>query len=74
MASEHLPVNDEKRLGDLIMADIRRDPAFLEDAVLQEYIEQLWSPLVIAARRQGTSGPIWTAVLPGNPSSCATPA
>jgi beta-barrel assembly-enhancing protease len=56
-ASEHLAVNDEKRLGDLIMRDIRRDPAYLDDAVLQDYIEQLWSPLLAAARRQGQIGP-----------------
>lgn len=56
-ASEHLAVNDEKRLGDLIMGDIRRDPAYLDDAVLQAYIEQLWAPLLVAARRQGQIGP-----------------
>jgi beta-barrel assembly-enhancing protease len=56
-ASETLPVHDEKRIGEMIMRDIRRDPAFLDDAVLQDYIDQLWQPLVAVARRQGHVGP-----------------
>jgi predicted Zn-dependent protease len=55
-ASDDLDVNDERRLGEQIMADIRRDPAFLDDPVLQAYVEGLWSPLVSSARGLGHIG------------------
>lgn len=52
-ASADLDVNDERRLGEQIMLSVRRDPAYLDDPVLLDYVESLWRQLVAAARRQG---------------------
>jgi beta-barrel assembly-enhancing protease len=52
-AAEDFNVGTERRLGDQIMGEIRRDPDFLDDPVLQEYLQSLWQPLVAAARQRG---------------------
>ncbi|MBP6765330.1 MAG: M48 family metalloprotease [Rubrivivax sp.] len=52
-ASEDLNIGTERRLGEQIMREGRRDPAFLDDPVLVEYIQSLWLPLVDAARKLG---------------------
>jgi predicted Zn-dependent protease len=56
-ASDDLSVGSERRLGDQIMRDIRRDPDYLDDPVLLEYLQSLWDPLVTAARQRGDIGP-----------------
>ena len=38
------------------MREIRRDPDYLDDPVLLEYIESLWQPLVAQARANGNIG------------------
>ena len=43
----------ERRLGDRIATGIYRDPAWLDDAVLGDYLQALWQPLVEAALRRG---------------------
>ncbi|MFO1285155.1 MAG: hypothetical protein U1F49_00540 [Rubrivivax sp.] len=48
-----LSVGDEKRLGEQIMREARRDPALLDDPVLLAYVQSLWRPLVQAARARG---------------------
>lgn len=55
-ASDDLSVPAERRLGEQIMRELRRDPAFLDDPVLREYLEGLWRPLVEAAKRRGDIG------------------
>lgn len=52
-ASEDLPVGAERRLGGQIMAEIKRDPAYLDDPVLLDYVRSLWRPLLEAARERG---------------------
>jgi len=52
-ASEDLPVGAERRLGEQIMAEIKRDPAYLDDPVLLDYVHSLWRPLLEAARARG---------------------
>jgi predicted Zn-dependent protease len=52
-ASEDLSVGAERRIGEQIMREARRDPEFLDDPVLQEYLQSLFSPLVTAARQLG---------------------
>ena len=52
-ASADLSIGAERRLGDQIMREGRRDPAFLDDPVLQEYLQSLWDPLIVAARQLG---------------------
>jgi predicted Zn-dependent protease len=56
-ANEDLSVSAERRIGLEIMREARRDPALLDDAVLQAYLESLWQPLVAAARERGDIGP-----------------
>lgn len=55
-ASEDLSVNAERRIGLEIMREARRDPALLDDPVLQAYLETLWQPLLAAARARGDIG------------------
>ena len=52
-AAEDFNVSTERRLGDQIMGEIRRDPDYLDDPVLLEYLQSLWQPLVAAARQRG---------------------
>ena len=52
-ASDAFNLNQEKRIGEQIMREIRRDPAYLDDPQLQDYLQSLWAPLVRTARRQG---------------------
>ena len=49
-SSDDLDVAQEKRLGEAIMRDLRKDPDYLEDAVLQAYLDGLLAPLLQAAR------------------------
>lgn len=52
-ASQDLPIGTERRLGDQIMREARRDPEYLDDPVLLEYLQSIWTPLVAAARQVG---------------------
>jgi predicted Zn-dependent protease len=52
-ASDDLSVGNERRLGEQIMRDIRRDPDYLDDPVLLEYLQSIWQPLLAAARERG---------------------
>jgi predicted Zn-dependent protease len=56
-ASEDLPVSAERRLGEQIMREVKRDPAYLDDPVLLDYVRSLWHPLLQAARARGDIGP-----------------
>ncbi len=55
-ASDTLNEGAERRLGERIMQDIRRDPDYLDDPVLLDYLSSLWQPLVNAARERGDIG------------------
>ena len=37
-----LTTGDERRLGDSIVKELYRDPDYLDDPVLQEYVEGIW--------------------------------
>jgi predicted Zn-dependent protease len=52
-ASQDLSVADEKRIGEAILREARRDPDFLDDPVLLAYVQSLWRPLLAAARAGG---------------------
>jgi predicted Zn-dependent protease len=43
----------ERRLGDRIAASIYRDPDYIDDAVLSDYMQAIWRPLLAAARARG---------------------
>ena len=55
-ASEDLSPGMERQIGEQIMREIRRDPDYIEDPVLFEYLESLWQPLLAAARARGEIG------------------
>jgi predicted Zn-dependent protease len=52
-----MSVADERRLGDRIAAQIYRDPDYLDDPVLMEYLQSIWQPLMAAARARGDVAP-----------------
>ncbi|MDE2276280.1 MAG: hypothetical protein KGK09_08295, partial [Burkholderiales bacterium] len=52
-ASADLSISAERQLGDEIMREIMRDPAYLDDPVLTAYLKSVFRPLVAAARRLG---------------------
>lgn len=43
----------ERRLGDRIAREIYRDPDYLDDPLLVEYVQGLWQQLMVAARARG---------------------
>lgn len=43
----------EKRLGDRIAREMYRDPDYIDDPVLAEYVRGIWQPLLDAARARG---------------------
>ena len=55
-ASDEFNLSQEKRIGEQIMREIRRDPDYLDDPTLLGYLQQLWAPLVQAARANGNIG------------------
>jgi beta-barrel assembly-enhancing protease len=52
-----MPLGEERRLGDSIVRSIYRDPDYLDDATLSEYLQRLWQPLVAAAQASGDITP-----------------
>ena len=49
--------SDERRLGDRIAREIYRDPDYLDDPVLADYVQSIWQPLLAAARLRGDLSP-----------------
>ena len=43
----------ERRLGDRIARELYRDPDYVDDPVLVEYVQGIWQPLLAAARLRG---------------------
>ncbi|CAM4318498.1 M48 family metalloprotease [Comamonas aquatilis] len=64
-----ITTGDERRLGDSIVKELYRDPDYLDDPVLQEYVEGIWLHLQDAARKRGELSPeleerfAWTLLL-----------
>jgi beta-barrel assembly-enhancing protease len=56
-ASADLSISDERRIGDSVMREARRDPQYLDDPVLLEYLQQMWGALLAAGRAQGEITP-----------------
>ena len=52
-ASDDFNLGTERKLGDQIMREIRRDPDYIDDPLLLEYVQSLWQPLLVAARQRG---------------------
>ena len=47
----------ERRLGDRIARELYRDPDYLDDAILGDYVQGIWQPLLAAARARGELPP-----------------
>ena len=47
----------ERRLGDRIARELYRDPDYIDDPVLVEYVQQIWARLVAAAKARGEMTP-----------------
>lgn len=47
----------ERRLGDKIVRELYRDPDYIDDAVLAEYVQDIWQPLLASARARGDLQP-----------------
>lgn len=43
----------ERKLGDRIARELYRDPDYIDDAVLGDYVESIWQRLLTAARQRG---------------------
>ncbi|MDI1244097.1 MAG: peptidase M48, partial [Rhodoferax sp.] len=43
----------ERRLGDRIVRELYRDPDFVDDPVLSDYVQGVWQPLLKSARVRG---------------------
>ena len=46
-------LGEERQLGDAIMAQVWRDPDIIDDPVLLDYVQSLWTPLLSVARQRG---------------------
>ncbi|MBT2300819.1 M48 family metalloprotease [Variovorax paradoxus] len=59
----------ERRLGDQIARELYRDPDYIDDPVLVEYVQDIWQRLLAAARTRGDLTPelderfAWTVLL-----------
>jgi predicted Zn-dependent protease len=47
----------ERKLGDSIVRSLYRDPDYLDDPVMTDYVQSLWQPLLKAARVRGDLRP-----------------
>ena len=47
----------ERHLGDRIARELYRDPDYVDDAILMEYVQGIWQPLLAAARQRGELPP-----------------
>lgn len=48
-----ITLSAERKLGDRIARELYRDPDYLEDAILDEYLQNIWQPLVKGAQARG---------------------
>ncbi len=53
LGDAELSSSAERRLGDRIARELYRDPDYLDDPVLAEYVQAVWQPLLAAARARG---------------------
>ena len=52
-----MSLSAERRIGDHMARAIFRDPDYLDDPVLGDYLASLWRPLIEAAQRRGELSP-----------------
>jgi predicted Zn-dependent protease len=52
-----ITLSAERQLGDRIARELFRDPDYLEDPILDEYLQNIWQPLVKGAQARGEMSP-----------------
>ncbi len=52
-----VPLGVERRLGESIAREIYRDPDYLDDPVLGDYLQSIWQTLLASARQRGELTP-----------------
>ena len=52
-----MPSSAERRIGDRIARELYRDPDYIDDPVLGDYVQNIWQPLLAAARARGDLTP-----------------
>jgi predicted Zn-dependent protease len=55
--SDQFSIDDERKLGEAIMRQIRPDPAVIDDPILYQYLVSIFAPLHEAALRRGNISP-----------------
>ena len=55
--SGELSTSAERKLGERIARELYRDPDYIDDPVLVEYVQGIWQPLLAAARSRGELTP-----------------
>jgi predicted Zn-dependent protease len=48
-----LTTSSERKLGERVARELYRDPDYIDDPVLVEYVQGIWQPLLAAARARG---------------------
>ena len=48
-----LTTSAERRLGDRIIRELYRDPDYVDDPVVADYVQGIWHPLLAAAKARG---------------------
>ncbi|MBY0411597.1 MAG: M48 family metalloprotease [Burkholderiaceae bacterium] len=48
-----LTTSAERRLGDRIIRELYRDPDYIDDPVVGDYVQGIWQPLLAAAKARG---------------------
>jgi predicted Zn-dependent protease len=51
--TSEMNVTAERRLGERIARELYRDPDYIDDPLLDEYVQEIWKPLLAAARARG---------------------
>src|SRR5574337_274938 len=68
-----LSIGAERRMGEQVARELYRDPSYIDDPVLAEYVQGIWTRLLAAARALGEVGPdmaqryAWQIVLGADP-------
>lgn len=52
-----ITASSERRLGDRIVRDLYRDPDYLDDPVISDYLRAIWQPLLASARKRSEITP-----------------
>ena len=52
-----LTTSAERRLGDRVIRELYRDPDYIDDPVIADYVQGIWRPLMGAAKARGELSP-----------------